>query len=154
MSAVTQHPSYGNSTPYPVARFYPELSGSVKISGVSSAEVAPLWVSNHRNDISHDDIKALVLEISHLRDAIWHLASVLSAKDEKRDDAARIVPAKRRRKNLSNLNLKRLIKDHFDARDGLTIYPSDIAAELQIGYDRVLRLIKELENDGKISRAD
>jgi hypothetical protein len=48
--------------------------------------------------------------------------------------------------------LKVRIKAYFEARHGQTVYPSDVAEELPIDYDRAVKLIGELERDGQVAR--
>lgn len=46
------------------------------------------------------------------------------------------------------------IKEVFNTHHGETIYPSEIADELRLDYDLVVRLLMDLENAGSIKSAD
>ena len=45
---------------------------------------------------------------------------------------------------------RREIKELFDTKHGETIFPSEVAEELQLDYDTVTRLLSDLENEGQI----
>lgn len=57
-----------------------------------------------------------------------------------------------RRNRISDQEAKKRIKALFEDKHGHTVYPSDVADELKIDYERVLQLITELEADGKVAR--
>jgi hypothetical protein len=57
-----------------------------------------------------------------------------------------------RQRSVPDGDAKVLIKTFFESRHGTAVYASDIADELHFEYDRALRLIEELETDGKIAR--
>ena len=44
------------------------------------------------------------------------------------------------------------IKGYVEDRHGTTVYPSDVADDLRIEYDRAVRVIEELETDGQVAR--
>ena len=48
----------------------------------------------------------------------------------------------------------REIKAYFAAHDGETIYPSDVADEVRLDYHFVCDLIRELETEGQVAKAE
>lgn len=56
-------------------------------------------------------------------------------------------------KTMSANELKKAIKAFFERHHGETIYPSDVSDELGVDYERVARVIDQLEKDGQIERA-
>ena len=56
------------------------------------------------------------------------------------------------RRSLPDGEAKVRIKGYFEDRHGTTVYPSDVADDLRIEYDRAVRLIEELETDGQVAR--
>lgn len=93
----------------------------------------------------------LTQEISELKAAIQNLTLVIANFDGVIPKPHATSPTQSRRR-ISNKQAKTLIKAIFENKHGETIYPSDIAAELEINYERALKLITELEADGKIAR--
>jgi hypothetical protein len=76
----------------------------------------------------------------------------LTRRIARQQSAAKTGP-KSRGKPIPDDEAKARIKAHFENKHGQTVYPSDVADEIRLDYDRVLRLITELESDGKITRA-
>jgi DNA-binding MarR family transcriptional regulator len=58
-------------------------------------------------------------------------------------------PARR----LTRAQAKSAIKRYFAARGEETVYPSDVASELNVDYDLAAQVISELEAEGEIEKA-
>ena len=102
---------------------------ALSIVGYSSTFVEAIETLSH--DVS--DIKQ---DVAKLKAAIENLTTLIAT------NALRTVEDSTRRSKSppgrqSDKNTKKLIKDLFEKRHGETIYPSDIADELQIDYDQL-----------------
>jgi Mg2+ and Co2+ transporter CorA len=95
-------------------------------------------------------IEKLSREVSELKWAVENLTDHLIAAEERGANSRR--RAKSIQVQQSDRDIKKMIKKFFEKRHGETIYPSDIADELQMDYDRIVRLVRDLENDGKIAK--
>lgn len=92
----------------------------------------------------------LTEEITKLRTAIEGLSERIAEMNAPNDDrsGAERIP----RAGISEDSAKQAIKAYFEARHGDTVYPSDVADALNLDYDNVVRLIGELERDGRVAR--
>jgi hypothetical protein len=120
------------------------LRGAALINRVSPADRVP--------EAFVEAIITLSEEISLLRVATEHLSASVAAlhlPDDKQH-AARRAP---RGRAITDTDAKAAIKAYFEKRHGETVYPSEIADELHLDYDRALRLIGELESDGQVTKA-
>jgi hypothetical protein len=96
-------------------------------------------------------IEALMREMAQLREAIEALTERLAVQEHISEQIAPIS-IKPRARPMSDEKAKTKIKEHFENHHGEVVYPSDIADELRLDYDRARRLISELEADGQIAR--
>nr|WP_294514164.1 hypothetical protein [uncultured Rhodopila sp.] len=94
-------------------------------------------------------IETLIAEVSQLKVAVESLTALVAAQKRPADLQQQTKP---RRSRVTDAHAKTLIKAFFEKRHGQTIYPSDVADELRIDYDRASHLIAELEADGKIAK--
>jgi hypothetical protein len=95
-------------------------------------------------------IRMLANEVAQLRTAIDALSERiaemnLSAHSRR---SAKDIPER----GISDAVAKEEIKAYFEQRHGETVYPSDVAEDLDLDYDRTIRLIGELESDGRVAR--
>lgn len=107
---------------------------------ISEPQVSPLESS----------IGMLAKEVAGLRQAIEGLSARIADMD---CSAHRGNPlADVRKPRVSDDTAKQAIKAYFNQRHGETLFPSDVADHLQIDYDTTVRLIGELERDGRVAR--
>ena len=84
----------------------------------------------------HDAIRALITRIAAL---------------EERLDSVSSTPIETRR--IPDDEAKQEIKSLFEERHGEVLFPSDVAEELNLEYDLVVRLLTALQREGKIAHA-
>ena len=96
-------------------------------------------------------INALTAEISQLKAAIEALTQLI-ARQQVAGEQPTAPVRPRRSKRISDEAAKALIKAYFEKKHGETVYPSDIADDIGIDYERTIKLIQRLEDDGQVAR--
>lgn len=97
-------------------------------------------------------------------EAIHFLQTKLSSLERKIDSLTKFIREKmdqdasslnRRKKSpaLSDEDILVKAKEIFDTAGDETVYPSDLAGNLQISYEKAVEIFEELERVGKIKRA-
>ncbi len=88
--------------------------------------------------------------IGELTDAIRALITRIAALEERLDSVSS-TPIETRR--IPDDEAKQEIKSLFEERHGEVLFPSDVAEELNLEYDLVVRLLTALQREGKIAHA-
>jgi DNA-binding MarR family transcriptional regulator len=89
-------------------------------------------------------------EVARLRAAIEALSEHIAGLDSW--EGIRHATISNAQQSLGDDAAKQEIKAYFEKRHGETVYPSDVADELNLDYDSAVRLIGELEQDGSVAR--
>jgi hypothetical protein len=143
----TRGGSYGTVATYPGALFFNNAqAGNVVTTGLLSPDL--IFIPGQDNADLTAAVDSLTAEIAQLRSAV----QILSEKLASIDDAAGSNSRRRKVSKMTDDAARSKIKDFFEARHGETLYPSDVADDIGLDYERAVRLIHELEENGQVTR--
>jgi hypothetical protein len=111
-------------------------TGNVTIAEGIYATSVPLYVST-------DQWEAAIKKA----EALLHRLETICARLEGIGHSPNESPEPR---EISDAEAKAEIKNIFDSHNGEVLYPSDVAHQLNLDYDTVVRLLDELEAEGRI----
>jgi hypothetical protein len=144
------------SSPGPQASIYPTAGGYLP-DFVGGGAGSMVWSSIGsvsavvvRDFAIETPVGVLNRNIGELTDAIRALITRIAALEERLESIASSVTETRR---VPDDQAKREIKTLFEDRHGEVLFPSDVAEELNLEYGLVVRLLTDLESEGKIAHA-
>jgi hypothetical protein len=135
---------YGAGTTYHGAFLSDAKTGYMATTGSSA-----IFVTGENNADLAVAVGSLTAEIAQLRAAVQMLSEKLASFE----DAASSKGRRRKVPKVTDAAARSKIKDFFEARHGETVYPSDVADDVGLDYERAVRLIHELEENGQVTRA-
>jgi len=95
-------------------------------------------------------VDILSRNISELTEAIQILIQRINALEDRLEA---LSPIEIEARDITDEQAKEEIKKWFEDRHGEILFPSDVADELSLDYDVVVRLLTDLENEGKVRSA-
>lgn len=95
-----------------------------------------------------DSVQALAANVGRLARAVEALTERIESLELTAEK-----PILREMRDLPEDEAKPAVQAYFESRIGEQVYPSDIAIDLSLPYNLVIKLIAELEANGEIKKA-